>query len=698
MENIITQPSLLKRIGNPMDLIVSGAVIIVIGIMIIPLPSIFLDIFLSFNITFSLVILLVSMHTLRPLDFSVFPSVLLVVTLFRLALNMAATRLILLNGHEGIEAAGQLVSSFGQFVVGGNYIVGFTLFIILIVIQFIVITKGAGRIAEVSARFTLDAMPGKQMSIDADLNAGLIDETTARQRRLDISREADFYGAMDGASKFVRGDAIANIIIILINMVGGILIGILEHNMNVMEALKSYSLLTIGGGLVSQVPALIISTAAGFLVTRAASDSNFARDILSQIILRPKALAISSIMLGLMALVPGLPKLPFVLLAVSGGYLSSRVVLRERKIEKEKEEKKAKSAAASAPLMETEKIENYLTMDTIEVEIGYGLISVADERQGGELLKRIKNIRKGIAQELGFVVPAIRVRDNIRLPSYSYVIKIKGAEVSRYEVFPNKILAIKQAPDGKQIEGEETREPAFGLKAYWITPDKKEKVQTQGYTTVDPATVITTHLNEIIKSYSYELLGRQEVQHLLDNLKQTHPVLISDLIPNIFNIGILQKVLCSLLKEQVSIRDMVTIMETLGDLIPRVKDLRIVTDFVRQALGRSMCKPYLNKEGTLTVVSLSSKIEKIISDYIMEKDNMAYLAMDPQKAQEIITLIKESLERLYPEEGTRIILCSSNIRFHLRTLLERFIKNFAIFSYSEIPSDVKVFSIGNIDI
>ncbi len=695
MENTIKESSMFKKINNPMDLIVSAAIVAILAIMIIPIPGIALDLLLSFNFTFSLVILLVSMHTKKPLDFSVFPSVLLVITLFRLSLNLAATRLMLLYGHEGITAAGQVISSFGQFVIGGNYIVGFTIFIILVIIQFIVITKGAGRIAEVSARFTLDAMPGKQMSIDADLNAGLIDEVRARERRLEISREADFYGAMDGSSKFVRGDAIANIIIILINILGGVLIGVAEHNMEVMKALQTYSLLTVGGGLVTQVPALIISTAAGFLVTRAASDTNFANDMISQIALKPRALAVSSIMLVILSMIPGLPKLPFFILAAGSGYLASRTALKEKKVEEEKNIS-AKNKAAAIPV-EPEKVEVYLTIDPIEIEVGYNIISLVDEKQGGELLKRIRNIRKRVAQEMGFVISPIRIRDNIQLSSNTYVIKIKGAEISRYDVFPAKLLAIKHGFDDKKIEGEETQEPSFGLKAVWINLNQKEKAQIMGYTVVDPATVVITHLSEVIKSCAHELLTRQDVQNLLDNLKKTHPALVSDLLPNVFTVGVLQKVLSNLLKEQVSIRDMVTIMETIGDFLPRIKDLRLITEYVRQSLGRNLCKPYLDKDGILTVVNLSNEIESSIMDSLVDKDNMSYLAMDPIKAQQVITSIQEGIKRYYSEDGVRIILCSPQIRYHLRTLIERFISNLTILSYSEVTPDVKVFSLGTIE-
>ncbi|MBI5206481.1 MAG: flagellar biosynthesis protein FlhA [Candidatus Firestonebacteria bacterium] len=695
MENVVSGASFFRKLSDPMDVAVSSSIVAILGIMIVPIPPILLDLLLTLSITFSLVILLVSMHTKRPLDFSAFPSVLLVVTLFRLSLNIAATRLILLNGHEGTSAAGQVISSFGQFVVGGNYIVGFTIFIILVIIQFIVITKGAGRIAEVSARFTLDAMPGKQMSIDADLNAGLIDETKARERRADIAREADFYGAMDGSSKFVRGDAIANILIIFINILGGLLIGVFEHNMEIMKALQIYSLLTIGGGLLSQIPALIVSTASGFLVTRAASDSNFSKDIISQLILKPKAISIASMMLVVLAVIPGLPKLPFFLLAIGGGYLAFKTNLREKN-KKIEEDKKVSAIASQSTATEAEKIETFLNLDPIEVEVGYGLISIVDEKKGGDLLKRIRNIRKNIAMELGFIVPPIRIKDNIRLASNTYTVKIKGAEVSHYDVYINKLLAIKHGPGDKGLEGEETYEPAFGLKAFWINPNQKDHAQVMGYTIVDPTTVITTHLNEIVKSHAYELVGRQEVQHLLDNLKQTHPALLTDLIPNIFSIGVLQKVLCNLLKEQVSIRDIVTIMESMGDFIPKIKDLRLVTEYVRQSLGRNLCKPYLDKDGTLTLISLSNEIENIIMDALMEKDGMSYLMLDPTKAQQIISSIEEGLKQFYPEEGVKIILCSPQIRFHLRTLIERFIKNFVIISYSEIAPDIKVISLGNI--
>jgi len=537
---------MLENLLRRSDLVLSIGVVGILGVMIIPIPPIFLDLSLSFSITLAIIVLLVSTSISRPLDFSVFPSILLVSTLLRLSLNIAATRLILMRGDEGIEAAGKVIKSFGEFVVGGNFIVGFVVFLILVIINFVVITKGAGRIAEVSARFTLDAMPGKQMSIDADLNAGLIDDAEARRRRQDISREADFYGSMDGASKFVRGDAIAGIIIMVINIIGGFLIGVLQKGMPMAEAAKTYTILTIGDGLVAQIPALITSTAAGMIVTRAAAEANLGAEVIKQLLMNPKALGTAAGILAFFGMIPGLPHIPFLMLAAvtgTGAYFLGKAVKRE-------EEAAPPPAEAMKPV---ETLESLLPIDALSLEIGYGLIPLVEE--GGPLLTRIKAIRKQMATDMGFIVPPIHIKDNLSLKPTEYSILIKGVEVASAEVMVNKYLAISPGTEKIKIEGIPAVDPTFGLPAVWIDEIGMERAQLAGYTVVDVTSVIITHITEVIKNYAHELLGKQDVQKLLDNLAKTHPKVVEDLIPGLLNLSAVQRVLHNLLKERVSIRD-----------------------------------------------------------------------------------------------------------------------------------------------
>jgi flagellar biosynthesis protein FlhA len=547
----------------------AAGVVGILVVMILPLPTFLLDILLAFNISFALVILLTGMYTLRPLDFSIFPSVLLVTTLFRLSLNVASTRLILLHGDEGYDAAGQVIRAFGEFVVGGNYFVGLVVFVILVLINFIVITKGAERIAEVSARFTLDAMPGKQMAIDADLNAGLIDEDDARIRRSEVSREADFYGAMDGASKFVRGDAIAGIIITLTNIIGGLLVGMLQMDMDFADAASTYTVLTIGDGLVSQIPALIISTAAGVMVSRAASDVSMGTEFMRQFSLQPRAIAIASAMVFSFGLVPGLPHVAFLTLGTALGGLAY-VLYKAQASAKVKEQKEAKAKAAPPP-PGPEQVEALLPLDTLELEVGYGLIPLVDEEQDGDLLERIRSIRQQLALEMGVVVPPLHVRDNLQLKPGGYSILIKGNEVAGGELMIDYMLAMDPGDAKRRVEGIPTTEPAFNLPALWIPRSRKEEAQFAGYSVVDLSTVVATHLTEVIRNHSHELLGRQDVQRLLDNLAKSAPKVVEE-VNAAMNLGRLQKVLQSLLRERVSIRDMLTICETLADYGPMSKD------------------------------------------------------------------------------------------------------------------------------
>ena len=676
------------------DVIMAIAIVGILIIMVIPIPTFLMDSLLSFNITVSVIILLVAMYTLKPLEFSVFPSLLLIATLFRLSLNVAATRLILLYGNEGADAAGQVIKAFGSFVVGGNYVVGMVVFLILVIINFVVITKGATRIAEVAARFTLDAMPGKQMSIDADLNAGLITDVEARTRRADIAREADFYGAMDGASKFVRGDAIACIVITLVNIIGGLIIGVLQKGMPISDAAQNYTLLTIGDGLVSQIPALIVSTGAGILVTRAASEAQLGNEIMNQLTEHPRAIAIASAVLIFLGLVPGLPTFPFVMLGSLAGGLAYMTFKSKRAIlVKRGEEKKAVEKARGV-----EKVETLLPLDILELEVGYGLIPLVDAEQGGELLERIKSIRRQLALEMGVIIPPVHIRDNMQLKPNQYAIIIKGVEVSGGELMPGYYLAMNPGDAKAEIEGIRTKEPAFGIPALWIGEQDKEKAQIAGYTVVDLSTVVATHLSEVLKTHSHELLGRQEVQALLDTLAAERPKVVEELLPNLLSVGGVQKVLQNLLREQVSIRDLLTIVETLADYAPITKNTDILTEYVRQRLARTIDKQYATAEGEMAVVTLDSEIEELISNAVQHTEHESYISLEPAKAQRILTQINKALERFTSMNYQPIVLCSPGIRPHLKKLTERFLPTLVVLSHNEIDKRYRLKSLGVISL
>jgi flagellar biosynthesis protein FlhA len=577
MENVVRIKTGTSAVSEMMTIV---GVVTVLVVMIIPLPPWLLDFLLALNITLSITILLIAMYTVKSLDFSIFPSLLLVTTLFRLSLNVASTRLILLHGNEGASAAGKVIMSFGSFVVGGNYVVGLIVFIILVIVNFVVITKGATRIAEVAARFTLDAMPGKQMSIDADLNAGLIDEDEAKIRRNMIRREAEFNGAMDGAAKFVRGDAIAGIIITIINIIGGFIIGVVQNKMSAINAAQNYTLLTIGDGLVSQIPALTISTAAGIIVSRTASEETMGREFAAQFFEYPKAIYLAVITIFFFGLIPGLPHIPFIILSIIIGgsvYLMSKKkeAIRKKEIEIGKKEK-----VEVGP----EPVEHLLLVDPLELEVGYGLIPLVDREQGGEFLDRVRSIRRQFALEMGLVIPPIHIRDNLQLNSSEYNILLKGIKIASAELMVNHLLAMDSGEANKKIEGIETKEPAFNLPAFWIPESKKEEAKFAGYTVVDNVTIMTTHLTEVLRKYGPELLGRQEVQTLIDNLSKSYPKAVEELIPNLLTLGTVQKVLQNLLQEQISIRDMLTIVETLADYAHLTKDPDVLTEYVRHKL------------------------------------------------------------------------------------------------------------------
>jgi flagellar biosynthesis protein FlhA len=660
------------------DVVIAVGVVSVLGIMILPVPAIILDILLSFSISLAIVILVTGVYIRKPLDFSAFPSILLITTLYRLSLNIASTRLILLRGNEGIDAAGQVIKSFGSFVVGGNYAVGFVVFLILVIVNFVVITKGAGRIAEVSARFTLDAMPGKQMAIDADLNAGLIDEAEARRRRNQIAQEADFYGAMDGASKFVRGDAIAGLVITGINIIGGFIIGTLQKGMAITEAAKTYTILTIGDGLVSQIPALLISTAAGIVVSRAGTETDLGRDITSQVFINPKALATSSGVMVLLGLVPGLPHLPFFILsAVSGGlaYLLSRPALEEG----------AKEAVEAPP--KEAPIETFIEIEPLTFEIGYGLIPLV-ESDKAELLNKIKAMRRQLASDLGFVVPSIHIKDNLQLRPHEYSFLIRGIEVGRGEVMMGYYLAVP-SEGAEAIGGIPTKEPAFGLPAYWINPTDMERAQAAGYMVVDLPTVIVTHLTEMIRSHSAELLTRTEVQGILDNVSRNYPKLVDELIPSLMTLGGVQRVLQNLLRERVPINDMVTILETLLDYAPSTKDIELLTEYVRQALSRFITKQYISPDGNLYVMTLDPRFERHLNEAIE-----AGGAINPEVVNKLMRAIETAIKEGRFKGSQPIILCSTYVRRFLRKIIERFLPTLVVLSTAEVSPSIKLYNTG----
>lgn len=676
------------------DVLMAVAVICILAFMVMPLPTLMLDLLLSFSITFSLIIILASMYVQHPLELSAFPSILLLVTLFRLALNVASTRVILLHGNEGTLAAGKVIKAFGGFVVGGNYLVGIIVFLILVTINFLVITKGAGRIAEVAARFTLDAMPGKQMSIDADLNAGLITEQEARERRELIAQEAEYYGAMDGANKFVRGDAIAGIVITLINIIGGLAIGVFQKDMSFANAAQNYTLLTIGDGLVSQVPALIVSTAAGIIVTRAGADSSLGDEITSQILIQPKAIAVASGVLFGFGLVPGLPTIPFMILsAVTGGlaYTIFRSIKESARIEEESKVQEEKA-------IPSDQFDALPPLDTLAIEVGYGLIPLVDIEQGGQLLDRIKSLRRQIARELGIIVAPVHIQDNMQLKPGEYTILLKGNEIARGELMANYYLAMNPNATDEKIDGIDTREPTYGLPALWIKEEAKENALAKGFTVVDLATVLTTHLSEIIKRHSHELFGRQDVQQLLDAVKETHPKVVEELVPNLLPLGGVVQVLQNLLREQVPIRDLLTILETLADWSPATKDLDILTEHVRHALARTITRMHLTPEGNIAAIMLGHSLESAISEALQQTDHGSFLSLDPSVAQQMMNNLAASLEKMSSLNYQPVVMCSAQIRYHVKRLIDRFMPHIAVLSYDEILSKVEIQSLDMLEL
>ncbi|MGE3976673.1 MAG: flagellar biosynthesis protein FlhA [Nitrospira sp.] len=673
------------------DVVISVGVVAILMVMLLPLPRFVLDLLLSFDITLSVVILLVGLQVRRPIEFSVFPSVLLMITLFRLSLNIASTRLILLHGNEGAGAAGEVIRAFGNFIVGGNYTVGLVVFSILVIINFVVVTKGAGRVAEVAARFTLDAMPGKQMSIDADLNAGLINEADARRRRREIAEEADFYGAMDGASKFVRGDAIAAVIIILVNIVGGLAIGILQQGMSPALAAQTYTILTVGEGLVAQIPALIVSTAAGIVVTRAASETDLGDEMTRQLLMSSKPVGIAAGILLALGLVPGLPHVAFLALGSAIAWIAYHLHQQEQ------------AQAAPIPTPVAPKAEEGLTrvipLDLMEVQVGYGLIGLVEGTQGTALLDRIKSLRRQFAESMGFVVPPIHIRDNLQLRPNEYAIILKGVEVAKADVLPGHLLAIDPGTGQRGlVQGIATKEPAFGLPALWVPDDAREQAQMAGYTVVDASSAIATHLSELIKRHGHELLGRQEVQALLDEVGKAHPKLVEELIPTLLPLGTVVRVLGNLLKEGIPIRDLRSILEAVSDQATSTKDAEVLTEYARQALARTITKQYQAPDGSLQVITLDPRLDRSLAEQAAALPPGAMLNLDPTLSHKLLTGLKQAAERVAARGQQPIVLCSQVVRRHLRRHSDRMLHAVPVMGLNEVDSFVRLQSLDTVRI
>ncbi len=677
------------------DILLAGGVVVILFVMLIPLPTPFLDFMLSISISLAFVILITSMFMISPLEFSIFPSLLLVTTLLRLALNVATTRAILLHGDEGTSAAGSVIQSFGEFVVGGNYAVGLVIFMILYILNKTVIVAGTTRIAEVAARFTLDAMPGKQMAVEADLNAGLITEEEAKEQRNYMRREADFYGAMDGAGKFVSGDVKAGLIITSINIVGGFLIGVIQKDMGWMDAAHTYTLLTIGDGLVATIPSLIISTSAGIIVSRAAAEAKMGEEFIGQLTYHHRALKLVSVILVIFGIVPGMPTIPFLSLALityTIGYFSAK---QQAGLDVDDEEvSKSEASTLDTP----EEVQALLPLDQLELEVGYGLIPLVDEEQNGNLLSRIRSIRRQFALDMGVVVPSLHLRDNLQLKPGEYRVLIKGNPVANAELLIDHFLAMDPGDAKHRIEGVDTVEPAFNLPAVWIPEAQKEEAMLAGYTVVDPSTVIATHLTEVFRQNLHEFLGRQEIQELLDNLAKRAPKAVESLVPAVLSIGGVQKVLQALVQENVSIRDLLTIVETMADYATTTQDPVQLTEYVRAKMARTIVRPYVGEEGVLPIITMSQQIDEILSGAMRPAEQGGYLALEPGTAQQLIQAINKATEDAMVADGQPILLVTPQIRPQLAQLLTRFIPTLPVISQAEIPADIKIQSAATVEL
>lgn len=675
-----------RRLMGHSDILVASSIVFIIVIIIVPIPALLLDILFALNITFALGILLITMFTTEALQLSVFPSLLLVATLFRLSLNVSSTRLILRDA-----SAGDLINAFGNFVVGGNYVVGFVIFIIITVIQFVVITNGAGRVAEVAARFTLDAMPGKQMSIDADFNAGLIDENSARERRSYLQQEADFYGSMDGASKFVKGDAIAGLIIVLVNIVGGLAIGVVQEGFPIEQAIQVYTLLTVGDGLVSQVPAVLISTAAGILITRSTNKRTLGQELSGQLLAFPKVIAMTAVFAMMLGLIPGLPFFPFFILAAGSGFASYLLIQEEKQ---KAARRVAEDRVEGEPSLAPENFHNLVSVDLLELELGYNLLQLTDKKAGGDLLERITAARRQFAVEAGLVVQPIRIRDNLQIAPNKYLIKLKGNVLAWGELQIGRLMAMNPGGLAEEIEGIATKEPTFGLDALWIEKEKKDDAEMAGYTVVDEVTVLNTHLAEVIRNHAHELLGRQEVKLLMDNVRENHPAVVEELVPNLLSVGEVQKVLQNLLKEKVPIRDMVTILETLADSASNSKDIDYMTEMVRQSMSRTLCGLFSGNEQKIYVLTLDPELEQRIAESLQQTPQGTYPVLDPGLTQKIFSSLVSQADKMTMKGRQPILLVSPRIRLPLRRLLERSLPQVVMLSFNEIIPGMEVEAVG----
>lgn len=688
MKAMQVQSPLLSALRTNTDLVLALAIILTLALLIVPLPAVLLDILLALNIALAILILMVSLYITNPLELSVFPSLLLMLTLFRLSLNIASTRLILGEGY-----AGEVINAFGSFVVKGNYVVGFVIFLILILIQFIVIVKGAGRISEVAARFTLDAMPGKQMAIDADMNAGLITEFEARERRALIAREAEFYGAMDGASKFVRGDAIAGLLINVINIVGGFIIGVAQRGMSFTDALQTYTLLTVGDGLVTQIPALIVATAAGMVVTRSGSGNQLDTEVRGQVLGKPKALLIASGTLLLFAIIPGLPTVPFLILAALTGTVGY-VVLKTGKPTPEE---------APAPPTPAEKkeehVEDYVQVDAVELEIGYGLISLVDETQGGDLFNRIANIRKQLALDLGIVIPPIRVRDNLQLSPNQYVIKIRGNVVATDSLQMDRLLAMNTGGVSEELEGIAVTEPAFGLPAVWIPVYEREHAELAGYTVVEPVAVLSTHLQEVLRRNADKILSRQDTKKLIENLKKDYPAVVEDITPELLPIGTVQKVLQNLLREGIPIRDLVTIMESLVDYARVTKNVDVLTEYVRHSLSETIARLYSDSQGVVHAILMGPRLEQVLTSALQsQRESSPSLGLSPETIEAIQQGLRENIDAALAAGYQPVVLCAATVRPYFYRLIHTAFPNVSVVSFTELPAETEIEFIGKLEI
>ncbi|MGB0454048.1 MAG: flagellar biosynthesis protein FlhA [Bacteriovoracaceae bacterium] len=681
-----------KGLTKNNDLAIAVLVLLILSVMIIPVNPLFLDLLLALTLSLSVIVLLMSIYSKKPLDFSTFPTVLLMTTLFRLSLNVASTRNILLRGgSDGAAAAGDIIRSFGEILVEGNYVAGLIIFIILVVINFLVITKGAGRVAEVAARFTLDAMPGKQMAIDADLNAGLINDAEAKTRRAEVAQEADFYGSMDGASKFVRGDAIAGIVITVINIIAGIIVGVFQYELDIAQAAETFTLLTVGDGLVSQIPALIISTAAGVITTRNSNESSLGLQLGKQFRLHPKTIYIAAGILFLFAVIPGLPGLPFMMVGSGLAFMAFRIErgIAQDKVDAQKEETIEKKATA-------ENLEDLLVVEMVELEVGYGLVDLVDTEQNGDLLERITQIRKQFALDWGVIIPSVRIKDNLELKPGEYRLKTKGIDVAAGELLPDHFLAMDPGSVIEKIDGVETIEPVFGLPAVWVTEEMKDDAQYNGYTVVDLSTVMATHITEILKSNLHELFGRQELTGLLDHLKEEYPKIVNDLIPDILNIGVVLKVLQNLLREGVSIRDLRSILEVLAEYGMSIKDPDALTEYVRQALYRNITDTIKSDQGDIPIFTLDREIEENLANNLVQSDHGQELSLDPTLTQNILASLNEKIEEATNLGEKMVVLCSPIIRGHFKRLTEKFIPNLVVVSHNELSPDANIRSLGTV--